>query len=247
MAFWIFGKKDKKEDGVSEFKLSTDLHSHMLPAIDDGSQSLEESINMLRAMQGAGYSKVITTPHIMVDVYRNTPKTVREKLEFLREEASLQGLSVVIDAAAEYYLDDGFLEHLSSGDVLSFGDNYLLFETSYVDRPINMEDMIFEIQSAGYKPVLAHPERYRYINDMEVEYSKLKDLGVLFQINLNSLIGGYGKSAKQKAEFLIKRGFVNFLGSDAHGVKHIEGVKKAKKLDIFDTIFRNNNILNDSL
>ena len=247
MAFWIFGKKEKKEDRVSEFNLTTDLHSHMLPAIDDGSSSLEESINMLRAMQDAGYSKVITTPHIMVDVYRNTPKIVREKLELLREEADSNGLNIEIDAAAEYYLDDGFLEHLNSGDLLSFGDDYLLFETSYMDRPINMEDMIFEIQSAGFKPVLAHPERYRYINDMEVEYSKLKDLGVLFQLNLNSLIGGYGKSAKQKAEFLIKKGFVSFLGSDAHGLKHIEGVKKAKNLEIFDTIFRNNTILNDTL
>ena len=244
MAFWIFGKKDKR---VSKFKLTTDIHSHMLPAIDDGSNSLEESINMLKAMQDAGYSKVITTPHIMVDVYKNTPKIIREKLAFLREEANLQGLNIEIEAGAEYYLDDGFLEHLNSGDILSFGDNYLLFETSYMDRPINMEEMIFEIQSAGYKPVLAHPERYRYINDMEVEYRKLKDLGLLFQLNLNSLIGGYGKSAKHKAEFLAKRGFVSFLGSDVHNLKHIEGIKKAKSSDIFDAIFRNNNILNDSL
>ncbi len=244
MAFWIFGKKEKR---VSEFTLSTDIHSHMLPAIDDGSKSLEESINMLRAMQDAGYSKVITTPHIMVDVYRNRPTIVREKLALLREEANIEGLNIEIEAGAEYYLDDGFLEHLNSGDILSFGDNYLLFETSYMDRPINMEEMIFEIQSAGFKPVLAHPERYRYINDLEKEYSKLKELGVLFQLNLNSLIGGYGKSAKQKAEFLVKQGWVSFLGSDAHGLRHIEGVKKVKSSDIFDTIFRNNNILNDSL
>ena len=247
MAFWIFGKKDKKEARVSEFTLSTDIHSHILPAIDDGSKSLEESIAMLSAMEDVGYSKVITTPHIMVDVYRNTPKIVREKLALLREEASFNGLNIEIEAAAEYYLDDGFLGHLNSGDILSFGNGYLLFETSYMDRPINMEEMIFEIQSAGFKPVLAHPERYRYINDLEGEYSRLKELGVLFQLNLNSLIGGYGKSAKQKAEFLIKRGFINFLGSDAHGMKHIEGVKKTKKLDIFDMIFRNNTILNDNL
>ena len=244
MALWHFGRKKKR---VNEFNLSTDLHSHIIPGIDDGSKTLEESIAMLRAMQNIWYSKVITTPHIMVDVYRNTPKIVREKLELLREEANSKGLSIEIDAAAEYYLDDGFLEHLNSGDILSFGDKYLLFETSYMDKPINMEEMIFEIQSAGFKPVLAHPERYRYINDMEVEYSKLKKLGVLFQLNLNSLIGGYGKSAKQKAEFLIKKGWISFLGSDAHSLKHIEGIKKAKSLNIFDTIFKNNNILNDNL
>ncbi len=244
MVFWNFGKKKKK---VNEFRLLTDIHSHILPAIDDGSKSLEESIDMLRGMQDTGYSKVITTPHIMADVYRNTPKIVREKLYILREEARTRGLYIEIDTAAEYYLDDGFLEHLNSGDILSFGDNYLLFETSYMDRPINMEEMIFEIQSAGFKPVLAHPERYRYINNLEYDYSKLKDLGVLFQLNLNSLIGGYGKSAKQKAEFLVKQGWVSFLGSDAHGLKHIEGIKKVKKLSLFDTIFRNNNILNDTL
>jgi len=244
MAFWIFGKKDKR---ASKYTLSIDIHSHILPAIDDGSKSLEESIVMLRAMQEVGYSKVITTPHVMVDVYRNTPKIVRKKLVLLQEEARTRGLDIEIEAAAEYYLDDGFLGHLNSGDVLSFGDGYLLFETSYMDRPINMEDMIFEIQSAGFKPVLAHPERYRYINDLGGEYSRLKELGVLFQLNLNSLIGGYGKNAKQKAEFLVKQGLISFLGSDAHGLRHIEGVKQAKSIEMFDVIFKNNTILNDTL
>ncbi len=244
MTFWFFRKKEKR---VSEFTLTADLHSHILPAIDDGAASLEESIAMLKTIKEAGYNKVITTPHIMADIYRNTPKIIREKLTLLRDKIALQGLDIEINAAAEYYLDDGFLEHLTSGDVLSFGDNYLLFETSYMERPINLEEIIFEIQAAGFKPVLAHPERYRYISDLEKEYSKLKEFGVLFQLNLNSLIGGYGKSAKQKAEFLVKKGWVDFLGSDAHSVKHIEGIKKMKNLDIFDTIFKNNTILNDNL
>ena len=244
MAFWIFGKKEKKN---SQYSLSVDIHSHTLPAIDDGSQSLQESIDMLKEFIDVGYKKIICTPHIMVDAYKNSPTKVRETLAFLREEALKEGLNIQIEAAAEYYLDDGFLEHLKSGDLLTFGDNYLLFETSYMDKPINMEDFIFEIQSSGYTPVLAHPERYRYIKDLDKEYSRLKDLGVLFQVNLNSLIGGYGKDAKRKAEYLVKSGYISFLGSDAHGLRHIEGVKKAKNLDIFDSIFQKNKILNDTL
>ena len=244
MAFWIFGKKEKR---VSGYSLNIDIHSHTLPAIDDGSQSLQESIEMLKGFIDAGYKKIICTPHIMVDAYKNSPAKIRQALALLKEEAFKEGLNIQIAAAAEYYLDDGFLEHLKSGDLLTFGDNYLLFETSYMDKPINMEDFIFEIQSSGYTPVLAHPERYRYIKDLEQEYSRLKDLGVLFQVNLNSLNGGYGKEAKRKAEFLVKNGYVNFLGSDAHGLRHIEGVKKAKNLEIFDLIFQKNSILNDTL
>jgi len=244
MSFWIFKKKKKR---VSQYSLDVDIHSHILPGIDDGSGSLEESLEMLKSFKEAGYSKLIATPHVMVDVYRNTPAIVNEKLKLLKAEVKKNGIDIELEAAAEYYLDDGFLEHLNSGNLLTFGDDYLLFETSYMDRPINLEDMIFEIQAAGYKPVFAHPERYRYINNLEQEYRRLKDLGLYFQVNLNSLIGGYGKSAKQKAEFLVKNGMVSFLGSDAHGLKHIEGVKKVKSLDIFDEIFKNNTILNGNL
>ena len=243
MSFWIFGKKEYK----SRYNLYTDIHSHILPGIDDGSKSLSESLDMLKAMQEASYTKVITTPHIMADVYKNTPSIIKKKLTILKDAAAKNGINIQIDVAAEYYLDDGFIKHLQSGEILSFGKNYLLFETSYMDRPINLEEMIFEIQSNGYTPVLAHPERYRYINNLESEYARLKELGVLFQLNLNSLIGGYGKSAKKKADYLVKRGMVNFLGSDAHGLRHIEGVKKVKTSELFDTIFKNNNILNDTL
>ena len=243
MAFWIFGKKEYK----SQYNLFTDIHSHILPGIDDGAKVLSESLDMLKAMQEAGYKRLITTPHIMADVYKNTPASIRNKLEELKKEAKRNGIEIEIEAAAEYYLDDGFIKHLESGDMLYFGRNYLLFETSYMDRPINLEEMIFQMQSIGYTPVLAHPERYRYINNLEYEYKKLKELGVLFQLNLNSLIGGYGKSAKKKAEFLIKKGMVSFLGSDVHSLKHIEGIKRVKSLEVFDTIFKNNNILNDTL
>jgi len=244
MSFWIFKKKSKR---VSQYTLDIDIHSHILPGIDDGSGSLEESLAMLKSFKEAGYKKLIATPHIMVDVYRNTPAIVNERLELLTDVAKKNGVDIELEAAAEYYLDDGFLEHLNSGNLLTFGDDYLLFETSYMDRPINLEDMIFEIQAMGYKPVFAHPERYRYINNLDKEYKKLKNLGLYFQVNLNSLIGGYGKTAKQKAEFLVKNGMVSFLGSDAHGLKHIEGIKKVKESNIFDTIFQKNSILNKTL
>ena len=244
MSFWFFNRKNKK---LSRYNLEVDVHSHTLPDIDDGSHNIQESIEMLRSFKDAGYKKIICTPHIMVDAYKNSPTKVRQTLALLQKEILENNLDIEVEASAEYYLDDGFLDHLKSGDLLTFGNNYLLFETSYMEKPINMEEFIFEIQSSGYAPVLAHPERYRYIKDIEKEYSRLKDLGVLFQVNLNSLIGGYGKDAKKKAEFLVKNGYVSFLGSDAHSKKHIEGVKKAKNLEIFDLIFQKNNILNSQL
>lgn len=241
MTFWIF-KKNKK-NGV-KYQLTTDIHSHILPSIDDGAKNLNESVVMLKAMQDLGYKKVIATPHIMADVYKNSPDKIRESLALLQKEAKLRGLKIKIEAAAEYYLDEGFLEHLESGDILTFGENYLLFETSFSQKPHFLEEMIFEMQANGYKPVFAHPERYRYIKN-DGNYIKLKESGVLFQINLNSLSGYYGREAKHKAEFLVNRGLVDFVGSDAHSIRHLENIKKIQSMDIYNSIFMKNKIMNN--
>ena len=244
MIFSFFKKRKEKKRGPV---LKVDPHSHFIPGIDDGSQSMEESLSLLRGMEALGYEKVITTPHIMVDVYRNTPKIIKEGLASLREAAKAEGIHIEIEAAAEYYLDEGFYDHLHSGEVMSINNKYLLFETSYVSKPLQLEEMIFEILAAGYIPLMAHPERYRYVEDPLKEYSRFKELGALLQLDLNSLGGHYGKDAKKKAEILSENGMIDFLGSDIHHLKQTRFLDDVFKSENYARVWENNTILNDTL
>ncbi|MDD2452019.1 MAG: capsular biosynthesis protein [Sulfurovum sp.] len=245
MIFSFFRKKKKFQREVIP-RLHTDIHSHLIPGIDDGARDMEESLLLLRMMKTLGYKKVITTPHIMFDGYKNTPKVIREGLEALRDTAKREKIDIEIDAAAEYYLDDGFYRQLRDRDILTIGE-YLLIETSYISKPIEFDTMIFEIQAAGFKPMLAHPERYRYIKALEKEYAAMKSKGIFFQVNLNSFSGHYGKEAKRKAEFLSSSGMIDFLGSDIHRMKQAETLGEVLNGDIMNEIYRNNTILNESL
>ena len=244
MIFSFFKKREEKTDAP---RLKVDIHSHLIPGIDDGSRSMEESLSLLRGMEALGYEKVITTPHIMSDAYRNTPQIITKGLRSLREAAGKEGLTIEIEAAAEYYLDDGFYDLLQKGEMLTVKGDYLLFETSYFAKPIQLEEMIFAISTSGYKPLMAHPERYRYIKDPLTEYSRFKELGVLFQVNLNSFGGHYGKDAKQKADFLSKEGMIDFLGSDVHHKKQVDTLSEVFRSDAYKSIFKYNTILNGDL
>lgn len=239
--------KKKEEINIEAPRLKVDLHSHLIPGIDDGSKSMEESLVLLKGLAALGYEKVITTPHIMADAYRNTPKIINAGLDDLRQAALSEGLSVKIEAAAEYYLDDGFERLLEAGDILSIADKYLLFESSYYAKPLQMEEMIFAICASGYVPLMAHPERYRYVKDPLVEYKRFKELGVLFQVNLNSFSGHYGKDAQQKAAFLSQEGMIDFLGSDTHHKKQVDTLSEVFTSNDYANIYENNRILNDTL
>ena len=243
----IFSFFKKRKEQIRGPQLKVDLHSHLIPGIDDGSRNMEESLSLLKEMEALGYEKVITTPHIMLDAYRNTPKTIRDGLYSLCETAVKEGISLEIEAAAEYYLDDGFEDLLKKGDILTIDGKYLLFETSYFAKPLQLEEMIFAITSAGHIPLMAHPERYRYIKDPKREYERFKELGVLFQVNINSFGGHYGRSAKHLADFLSKNGMIDFLGSDTHGHKHLETLSNLFFSEAYREIFLHNTIRNDEL
>jgi tyrosine-protein phosphatase YwqE len=243
----IFSFFKKKEDKKRVPQLEVDIHSHLIPGIDDGSKSMKESISLLKGMELLGYEKVITTPHIMLDAYKNTPQIICDGLKSLNEAAVKEGITLEIEAAAEYYLDDGFEKLIQQGDVLTIDGKYLLFETSYFAKPIQLEEMIFAISSAGYIPLMAHPERYRYIKDLSKEYGRFKELGVMFQVNLNSFSGHYGKDAKQKVNFLSKEGQIDFLGSDVHHLKQVDTLADIFSSEAYKDIFINNNILNNDL
>jgi len=207
--------------------LGADMHSHLLPGLDDGAETLTHSLDLLRALRALGYRKLIMTPHIMGDFFKNTPESIRAALQLLREAAAEADLGdLELDCAAEYYLDEFLGRKLADGtEMLTFGGDkrYLLFETSYMNEPLNLYDIIFELSAQGYTPVLAHPERYTYFYGRLAEIEKLRrDHGVLLQVNLNSLAGYYSPAAKKVAEQLVDAGLVDFVGTDTHHLRHTD-------------------------
>ncbi len=227
--------------------LLVDLHSHLIPGIDDGSKSLDESVALIEAIKSLGYKKLITTPHIMFDNYQNTRETVLYGLQKLQEETLIRGISIELEAAAEYYVDEGFIELIQKKELLAIGNRYILFETSYTHRPYQLEEIIFEIGTAGYVPLLAHPERYRYIKNREEEYGALKELGVEFQVNINSLSGYYGRVAQENTLFLSENGLIDFLGSDTHNLHQVQNLAKVFISDEYKKVYLNNTIRNGQL
>ncbi len=201
---------------------------------------------MLHNFEEMGYKKLITTPHIMIDRYENSKDNILKSMLYLKKEMKKENISLILDVGAEYYLDDGFLEHIDRGDILSIVNRYLLFETSYLSKPIFFNDIIKQIQSYGLIPLFAHPERYIYLSTLE-DYRALKQQGILFQVDINSFSGYYGKDAKRKAKLLSRYGMIDFLGSDAHNIYHLEILRRVKRDRIFRNIFKNNKILNRDL
>jgi protein-tyrosine phosphatase len=204
------------------FNTKIELHSHLLAGIDDGVKTWEESLEVLRQFEIWGIEKVITTPHIMGDFYPNTPEIIHAKLVEWQEEVNKADIKIKLEAAAEYYLDESFIEKLQTGEkLLTFGDRFLLFETSYINQPFFLLDAIFAMASAGYQPVMAHPERYAYLQDKIQILDELLNRGVLMQVNMGSIVGHYGKEAQKLAKYLITEQKVHFLGSDCHGPRHL--------------------------
>ncbi|GGE98258.1 tyrosine-protein phosphatase [Hymenobacter cavernae] len=221
----IFGRSLASVAPVPDLAaLEVDMHSHLLPGLDDGAEALEQSVELVRAMQELGYRKLVMTPHVMGDFYKNTPAAIQAALVGLREAVAIAGITdIELACAAEYYLDEWFVQKLENGEeLLSFGGakRYVLIETSYINEPFNFQEIIFQLKSAGYQPVLAHPERYTFLYDNFPALEKMRANDILLQVNLNSLAGYYSRGAKRVAEKLIDAGLVDLLGTDAHNLKH---------------------------
>jgi len=226
----------------------SDMHSHILPGIDDGAKNLDQSIELIEGLIELGFSQLLCTPHVMSDFYRNSSDIIKEHLDILRNELDKRNINIDIDASAEYYFDEELIKRLKNKDILSFGEeNYLLFEFSYLNEHQRIFETITDMLEAGYTPVLAHPERYPYyVMDLE-KFSKLKSMGIKFQINLLSLAGYYGESAIYGASHLIDHNFVDFVGSDIHKKEHLEGLKKVLKNEHLHKLINSNTLLNQSL
>ncbi|MFN5910551.1 MAG: tyrosine-protein phosphatase [Bacteroidota bacterium] len=216
----LFGRKRKSEP----FDLSligVDMHSHLIPGIDDGSKSMDETIALLAKFQSLGYRKVITTPHIMSDYYRNTPEIIERGLEEVRATAKMIGLTIEIEVAAEYYFDDAFLQMIEDKKLLTFGGACVLVEFAFMGQPMFENEMFFKLISNGYTPVLAHFERYAFFHGSSEKAKEYRSRGVLIQMNLSSLSGHYGPEVRKQAERLIDDGLVDFVGTDCHRMQHL--------------------------
>jgi len=224
--FKLFSKSKPATGKVDLSTLKVDKHSHLLPGIDDGSPDISTSLALIKGMMELGYTKLVTTPHIMWDMYKNTSEIILEKLEIVRAAVKAEGLNIEINAAAEYFLDD-HVEKLVKNNtpLLTISGNMVLVEFSLAYPSHGLKDILFEMQMQNYQPVIAHPERYIYLEQNKDFYEELKDIGCLFQLNLLSLSGYYGKSPQALAEHLIKKGYYDLIGTDLHGFRHLEGLQ----------------------
>lgn len=220
----LFSKESKlKKSGLLDKK--SDVHSHILYGVDDGVQQLEESLQILKELENLGIENLWCTPHIMEDIPNQT-NFLQER--FLQLKQAYKG-KIQLHLAAEYMIDNVFNERLSNKDLLPHGElrNHLLVETSYFNPPLNLEETLQEIYSIGYYPLLAHPERYAYMEDND--YIRLKSNGIKFQLNLLSLKGMYGKTAQKKAEWLLSKNYYDQVGSDIHSIHQIHALKDLLK------------------
>lgn len=219
----------RKKNVVSENPIRTDIHSHLLPGLDDGVQSFEDAEEIILRFIKAGYKKLITTPHIMSDAYRNTPEGIRARLAELKEYLKSKNIGIEIEAAAEYYLDEAFIKHVETDlELLTFGKRLLLFETNFMTEPLQLKEFIFMATTKGYQLVLAHPERYIFLQNDLAKAEDLINRGVYFQINTSSLTGYYSREAQRTAYKLIDKGWVHFVGSDCHSLQHIQLLEEAQ-------------------
>lgn len=242
MLLSLFKEKSYKAE-QNPFKF--DIHSHLLPGIDDGAQNLKESLALIKQFNLLGYSKLITTPHIISDSYPNTQDIITEKLYTVQNALKVEEINVNIEAGAEYYVDMGFLNAIEDENLVTFMKHYVLFETSYQSKPLMLEAVIDTLLKKGYIPVLAHPERYTYLHNDIKHYKHLKGLGVLFQINAKSF---YDKSkpSYKIALKLIKLGLVDFLGSDAHRMRDMKRLESFLTSRLCKKMLKINKIRNES-
>lgn len=245
----LFGQKKEEFSSLTDYSLmAVDIHSHLIPGIDDGAKSMDDSLFMLRQYEALGFKKVITSPHVITDSYNNSTETILKGRDNVRAAIVENGINIEFDAAAEYYIDETLYEKIEKHELLTIGDNYVLAELSYMNKSNNSADIIYKMQVAGYKVLLAHPERYPYFyqNDFD-EYHKLKDRNVYFQVNIMSLLGKYGKEAKVIAERLIDEKLVNFVGTDLHNARQMESIKACLDLKYLEKILHYEKLLNKTL
>lgn len=216
-----FFQRKKTEPAVLPMRV--DIHCHVVPGVDDGAPTVDVALELVKRMKGMGLTKIIASPHVTQDTFENTAETLDPALASLRDAVAAAGLDIEIDRSAEYRIDDFFMQQLKEGNIKLLPDRHILVENSFIQEPWNLEKTLFDLKVKGYKPILAHPERYLYYHQGKMaRYKQLHDIGTLFQVNMLSIAGAYGKPEKEIALKLLDNGYVDFIGTDLHNMRHIE-------------------------
>ena len=244
---WSF-KKSSGGNSAGFQDLKTDIHSHLIAGIDDGAEDDETSIALIKGLMELGFQKIITTPHVLWNVYSNTAGDITKRCNDLNQTLLEAGVEVELSAAAEYYMDDHFFTELQKKvPLLSLKDNIVLVEYSMVTAPFDLKDILFEMEMQDYHPLIAHPERYIYLKDNKKFLEELKDAGYSFQLNLLSLAGAYGTSVQELAEFLIRNNYYSYAGTDLHNAAQLQLLKKVPSSSAYKRLIQSGKIKNHLL
>ena len=211
---------------LPELFFHTDMHCHLIPGIDDGQQMVSGGAELVEKELSWGIEKILCTPHITEDKFENTPEIISDAFQKLQTELHKRELNICIDYSAEHRLDGFFLSELEKGNIRPLPNNYLLVENPFMQEAWDFDNRLFELNVRGYRPVLAHPERYPYYFNKPERYEQIHAAGTLFQLNLLSLAGYYGKEVKRVAEMLVNNNLVDFIGTDIHNTDYANAIDR---------------------
>ena len=241
--FNFFKKKNTEESAKICF--ATDIHCHLVPGVDDGSSSASLSADFIEQMQQWGITRIFASPHVTQDLFENSQADLDVALGELQAELTRRGNQIFLDRSAEYRIDDFSKSQIFSGEAKTLPNNYIIVENSFIQEPWGLDQFLFDLKVKGYKPILAHPERYFYYHGKRKRYDEIHSAGTLFQVNLLSLSGYYGKDEKAIAKYLVDKGYVDFLGTDIHKQSHVDSITEYLKTSEYRKISAKLNLLND--
>lgn len=208
----------------------TDIHCHVIPGVDDGSNSVEKSLHLLDHMHQWGINRVFASPHSTQDTFENTPQSLQKPFKELSDAIAANGPDIELHLHMEYRLDQFFIKQFENDNLLCLPGKHLLVENSYSTEPYGLEQLLFNIRNKGYRPIMAHPERYLYYSrNHRYRYEELHEFGLFFQVNLLSLAGHYGKLERETALYMLEHNLVQFIGTDIHRNGHIESIERYMK------------------
>lgn len=220
----MFNFFHKKEKVAAEMPMKTDIHCHIVPGVDDGSPDVETSVELVERLMGMGIKRIIASPHVTQDTFENTPETLDPALASLNAALKEKGIDIAVDRSSEYRIDEFFIEQLNAGNIRPYPGGFILVENSFMQEPWNLEQLLFDLKVKGFKPILAHPERYMYYSDKRnrSRYETLHNQGTFFQINMLSLADAYHGPEREVALWLLEKGYVDFIGTDLHNHHHAD-------------------------
>jgi len=243
----LFSVLTKAKTATNLSWLQTDMHSHILPGIDDGSPDIESSIGFLKRLHALGLRGSYATPHVFKEMYPNNAETIGAALQQLQTIAEVEIPEFQLATAAEYMIDSDFVTSYQHMQLLTLPGNYVLIEMSYAAENPEIDRHVFELQVKGYTPILAHPERYVFYHDRPERYQRLKSQGCLFQLNLLSPSGYYGAPVRKAAKWLLKHGMADLVGTDLHHAKHMAAIERFVLSGDAYAAFKKNPIKNEEL